>query len=90
VLRTSVKLLENSFKLKIIDFVFSSFNKKLFAWNQAEVSLKASCAITLPKTFIYIKKSNGSRTEPCGTPHVTARNADHSPPEKTACFRFSK
>ena len=40
---------------------------------------------TVGRSFMYIKKSNGPNTDPCGTPDVTVRSFDNWSPIRTFC-----
>ena len=44
----------------------------------------------LGKSFMYIRKSKGFRTEPCDTPQVKDSRDDDSPLRKTYCLRLER
>ena len=57
-------------------------NSDVSSANSFSLDLKLSV-----KSFVYIRKNNGSSTEPCRTPDSIAVDEEYCPFRKTLCFR---
>ena len=42
------------------------------------------------RTLMYIRKSKGPETDPCGTPHIIFKVLDATPLIETNCLWFAK
>ena len=60
-------------------------NSDVSSANSFSLDLKLSV-----KSFVYIRKNNGSSTEPCRTPDSIAVDEEYCPFRKTLCFRWYK
>ena len=48
------------------------------------------CFIATCRSLMYIRKSKGPKTDPCGTPHVILEVLDSKPLIDTNCLWFAK